>query len=211
MRRSSAADLIYEYVKNQIATKRLYPGNRIVEEDIVRATGISRTAIRPALLRLKYEGLVEQQPHRGTFVARPSLEDLRYVCQTRTLLEVDAFRLAVLRRSEESLRAMERNLQRQVELEKKFTMAGYVEMNREFHGIISAAAGNPYYEKYLNELQNKVSTYLLFWERTVGSGNSLETHRQIYEAFRDRDAEKGVTALMADICLFEEGVWPRHN
>ncbi len=208
MKKDSAVDIIYEYVKNQIATRQLYPGNRIGEEEIARATGISRTAIRPALLRLKYEGLVEQKPYRGTFVARPSTEDLHYVCQTRALLELDAFRMAITRRSEESLRTMEHVLAQQEEVEKKFRMTEYVELNHRFHSIIAAESGNPYYEKYLNELQNKISTYLLFWDRSDDGANSLETHRRIYEALRDRDEAKGIAALKRDLGLFEDGVYP---
>lgn len=49
--------------------------------------GTSRTSIRPALLRLKYEGLVEMIPNRGAFVAKPNEEDLRQVYRVREVLE----------------------------------------------------------------------------------------------------------------------------
>lgn len=211
MKKDTASDIVYEYVKNQIATRQLYPGNRLGEEELARATGISRTGIRSALLRLKYEGLVEQVPYRGAFIATPSEEDLFYVCQTRTLLELDAFRMAVSRRSEESLQEMEEVLKWQAEVEENFRMTDYAEVNHQFHSIIAAESGNPYYEKYLNELQNKIDTYLLFLDRSVRGANSLETHRRIYEALRDRDVEKGIAALKQDMGLFEDGVYPENK
>ena len=95
MRENSPVDQAYSYIKKLIVTKTLYPGNRIVEEDISRETGISRTPIRTALLRLSYEGMVEQQPNRGSFVAKPSMTDLDQVYELRVLLEVGAFRAAI--------------------------------------------------------------------------------------------------------------------
>ena len=71
MKQGNPADIVYEYVKNQIVTRSLYPGNRIVEEDLARETGVSRTPIRSALVRLAYEGLVVQQPNKGSFVRDP--------------------------------------------------------------------------------------------------------------------------------------------
>ena len=72
-------------------------------------------------------------------------------------------------------------------------------------------AQNAYYEKYLNELYNKVGTYLLFWDSSTTNTLSLETHELIYEAFRNRDEKKGVKALLEDIQLAEDSVRESHQ
>ena len=69
MKQGNPADIVYDYIKNQIVTKAIYPGTRIVEEDLVRETGVSRTPVRSALMRLAYDGLIQQQPNRGAVVA----------------------------------------------------------------------------------------------------------------------------------------------
>lgn len=204
MKQGNPADIVYEYVKNQIVTKSLYPGNRIVEEDLARETGVSRTPIRSALVRLAYEGLVVQQPNKGSFVAKPSATDLRQVYETRAVLEVGAFRAALHRRSDESIHLMEENMEKQRQLGPLFNMSDYVGVNREFHWIITMEAQNAYYEKYLNELHNRVATYLLFWDNSTTNEFSLETHQKILDAFRDRDEEKGVQALLEDIGSAED-------
>ena len=160
MKQGNPADIVYDYIKNQIVTKAIYPGTRIVEEDLVRETGVSRTPVRSALMRLAYDGLIQQQPNRGAVVAKPSATDLRQVYEARAVLEVGAFRAAVHRRSDESVLQMEQSLQKQQDLTNLFNMTEYVRLNREFHWIITMEAQNAYYEKYLNELQNKVATYL---------------------------------------------------
>lgn len=206
MKQGNPADIVYDYIKNQIVTKAIYPGTHIVEEDLVRETGVSRTPVRSALMRLAYDGLIQQQPNRGAVVAKPSATDLRQVYEARAVLEVGAFRAAVHRRSDESVLQMEQNLQKQQDLTNLFNMTEYVRLNREFHWIITMEAQNAYYEKYLNELQNKVATYLLFWDSSTTNSLSLDLHLRIFEAFRDRDEQKGVLALMEDLQLAEECV-----
>lgn len=206
MKQGNPADIVYDYIKNQIVTKAIYPGTHIVEEDLVRETGVSRTPVRSALMRLAYDGLIQQQPNRGAVVAKPSATDLRQVYEARAVLEVGAFRAAVHRRSDESVLQMEQNLQKQQDLTNLFNMTEYVRLNREFHWIITMEAQNAYYEKYLNELQNKVATYLLFWDSSTTNSLSLDLHLRIFEAFRDRGEQKGVLALMEDLQLAEECV-----
>lgn len=206
MKQGNPADIVYDYIKNQIVTKAIYPGTHIVEEDLVRETGVSRTPVRSALMRLAYDGLIQQQPNRGAVVAKPSATDLRQVYEARAVLEVGAFRAAVHRRSDVSVLQMEQNLQKQQDLTNLFNMTEYVRLNREFHWIITMEAQNAYYEKYLNELQNKVATYLLFWDSSTTNSLSLDLHLRIFEAFRDRDEQKGVLALMEDLQLAEECV-----
>lgn len=206
MKQGNPADIVYDYIKNQIVTKAIYPGTRIVEEELVLETGVSRTPVRSALMRLAYDGLIQQQPNRGAVVAKPSATDLRQVYEARAVLEVGAFRAAVHRRSDESVLQMDQNLQKQQDLTNLFNMTEYVQLNREFHWIITMEAQNAYYEKYLNELQNKVATYLLFWDSSTTNSLSLDLHLRIFEAFRDRDEQKGVLALMEDLQLAEECV-----
>lgn len=99
MKKAKPQDIVYQYVKNQIIGKSMFPGNRIIEDDIIRETGTSRTSIRPALLRLKYEGLVEMSP-TGGLCGKPSEEDLRQVYRVREVLEHGMLEDAIRHRTE---------------------------------------------------------------------------------------------------------------
>ena len=193
MKKAKPQDIVYQYVKNQIIGKSMFPGNRIIEDDIIRETGTSRTSIRPALLRLKYEGLVEMIPNRGAFVAKPSEEDLRQVYRVREVLEH-----AIRHRTEAQLRAMEENLKAQEVLTQHYSRQEYVTLNHTFHWLVVEASANKYYEKYLNELYNKINTYVIFYDQS-SDNNSIVSHTMIYEALRDRDLEKGLLGLREDI------------
>ena len=192
MKKAKPQDIVYHYVKNQIVGKSMFPGNRIIEDDIIRETGTSRTSIRPALLRL------EMIPNRGAFVAKPSEEDLRQVYRVREVLECGMMEDAIRHRTEAQLRAMEKSLKDQEVLTQHYSRQEYVTMNHVFHWLVVEASANKYYEKYLNELYNKINTYMIFYDQS-SDNNSIVSHTMIYEALRDRDLEKGLAGIREDI------------
>ena len=198
MKKAKPQDIVYQYVKNQIIGKSMFPGNRIIEDDIIRETGTSRTSIRPALLRRKYEGLVEMIPNRGACVAKPSEEDLRQVYRVREVLEHGMLEDAIRHRTEAQLRAMEENLKAQEVLTQHYSRQEYVTLNHTFHWLVVEASANKYYEKYLNELYNKINTYVIFYDQS-SDNNYIVSHTMIYEALRDRDLEKALLGLREDI------------
>ena len=201
--KTTPADKVYDYIKEQIVTRRLYPGNRIIEEDVAQILGVSRTPIRTALSRLAHDGLVQQIPNRGSYVTKPSEEDFRSVFEARKLVETEAFRKALHSHTDGTVELLKENLKRQEALEKRFDLNEYVSLNRTFHLLLTRDAGNPYYEKYLDELYNRISTYLLFWDTSSDNSRSLASHKKIFAAFCEQNEEEGVRALLEDIGLGE--------
>lgn len=196
----SPANQVYTYIRNQIATRQIYPGNRIVEEDVAKKLGVSRTPIRTAFSRLNYEGLIDLVPNKGAFVAMPTVQDLKNVYEMRGLLEVQAFRNAVkCGVSEECKEKMRENLQKQAQLQGRFDLSVYANLNREFHMLIAEQSGNPYCEKFLRELHNKTNASILFLDTSSNNDASLQNHSNIFRALCDRDEEAGVAAIRADL------------
>lgn len=54
----------------------LRPGERIDQDAVAEQLGVSRLPVREALIGLAQEGLIDNQPRRGAFVARFSKEDV---------------------------------------------------------------------------------------------------------------------------------------
>ena len=77
---------IYERVVSAILDHRLPPGTRIVEDKLASAFGVSRTRIRPVLVRLANEQVVTLTPNRGATIAQPSEQEAREVFEVRRLL-----------------------------------------------------------------------------------------------------------------------------
>ncbi len=62
---------VKQYISAQIATGALLPGQQLPgEHELCRLYDVSRTVIRQALNELGYEGLIDKQRGKGTFVAK---------------------------------------------------------------------------------------------------------------------------------------------
>lgn len=86
---------VVDNLRQAIVERRLAPGQRLIERELVELTGVSRTSVREALRELAVEGLVTAIPNKGTVVTNVSAEEARQLYQVRSVLEGLAARLFV--------------------------------------------------------------------------------------------------------------------
>ena len=82
-----AADVAYDAIETLLCTLQLEPGSPVVEAELAERTGLGRTPVREALLRMVSIGLIVQQPRRGLRVSNIDLAEHLDVIQTRRVLE----------------------------------------------------------------------------------------------------------------------------
>ncbi len=85
--KTRATEAAYDAIEQMIATLRLEPNQPIVESDLIQMTGLGRTPIREALMRLVASGLIEQQPRRGLRVSEIRIAEHLILIDTRRVLE----------------------------------------------------------------------------------------------------------------------------
>lgn len=83
----SAAERVSDLLREQIVDGALRSGTRLTEETISSSLGFSRNTIREAFALLTAERLVVRKPHRGVFVATPTIADVRDLYHARLVLE----------------------------------------------------------------------------------------------------------------------------
>lgn len=198
MMKKGQADIAYEYLKEAIINKVFFPGNRLIEEDIVRETGVSRTSVRTALNRLRYEGIVEGTPIRGMMVTRFHPNDIKSVFQIRESLEVGAFSLAIERISPAAVDRMREYNEELRKVSENFSISDFVKYNRSFHWEIALASGNRYYQKYLDEVYNTIAVCLLFYNSSMDDQRSVKLHEDLIRAIEEKDFMAGKQAIIAD-------------
>ena len=64
---------MYERMVSAILDHRLAPGTKLVEDRLAAAFGVSRTRVRPVLVRLANEQVVTITPNRGAAIAQPTV------------------------------------------------------------------------------------------------------------------------------------------
>lgn len=85
---------VAEWMSREIRDGSYVPGQRLVEADLVAASGASRAMVRAALHRLSVEGLVTVEPFRGASVRRFAPDEIVGLYRIREVLEGLAARLA---------------------------------------------------------------------------------------------------------------------
>ena len=64
----TAAERAARYVRRLVFDGHLRPHDRVPQDDVAAALGLSRIPVREALIALEREGWVRIEPHRGAFV-----------------------------------------------------------------------------------------------------------------------------------------------
>lgn len=161
------ARLVVDSLKQDIATGRLAPGERLPSEsELTRDHGVSRTVVREAVSRLRAEGLVVTYQGRGSFVTgtHPSQGEVaggadavgtllsgasaREVMELRLALEPEAAALAAARGR--GVRLVDEALSRLRDAVE--AGAGSVEEDWAVHAAVAAASGNRLLAGLLGEL-----------------------------------------------------------
>jgi DNA-binding GntR family transcriptional regulator len=80
-------------IRDEILAGGFEQGDHLVEAKIAEQLDISRGPVREAFKLLRAEGLLKEEPRRGTFVVSLSAEDVREIYGLRAALEAAAGRL----------------------------------------------------------------------------------------------------------------------
>lgn len=81
---------VYDHVCRAMLAGTLRAGARLSEQALARQTGVSRSPVREALIRLQAEGLIEHVPRLGASVRTPTPGDVDDVGSARRWLEAGA-------------------------------------------------------------------------------------------------------------------------
>ncbi|MCQ6556426.1 GntR family transcriptional regulator [Streptomyces sp. C10-9-1] len=85
--RTSTAERVADILRTRIAEGYFPPGERLSEEAIGRALGVSRNTLREAFRLLTHERLLVHELNRGVFVRVLAVQDVDDIYRTRHLVE----------------------------------------------------------------------------------------------------------------------------
>ncbi len=190
----AAQDVAFAWLKKHIVTLPRTEGSFLTEAEVCRATGMSRTPVREALLRLEADGFLQILPKKGAYVPPITEAEVEAIMQARELVEDFCVRRAVVL-ADVVAAELERLLKQQEEQQK--LPLEFIESDREFHRTIVRAANNPvlagFYES-LRDRQMRMGVHAIATsERRVG--NVLAEHRAIVEGVHSADPERAAAAM----------------
>ena len=94
LQRQTSTDTVYLKIRAKILDNEFRPGMQVLEQELVKLFGVSRTPVREAMIRLQNESLVDIIPRHGMRVRQVSIADMEEIYQILTSLEATAAQLA---------------------------------------------------------------------------------------------------------------------
>lgn len=160
-------------------------GDQLVEADLQKQFGISRSPLREAFRDLEKKGLVVIAPRRGTFVKRITRKEIEETFPLRAMLEGLAARLAKIRMTEAFLEEMEAALRGMEQAGERRDPKAYWQEHLAFHDCFIQASGNDKLIGILQNLRMHSMWYRLAYRYYQDDLESaLAVHRRIFEMIR---------------------------
>lgn len=162
-----------------------------MEEELAEQLGVSRGAVRGALLRLDHDGLVVRERNRGARVRRVTLEEAIEIVEARAVLESLAAGYAAVRRTDAQARALSRELAHMRALHAAGELLEMSDANHLLHRRILEMSGHGVAQEICRRLHSQT---VRFQFRTVlapgRAERSMAEHSRIVHAIveGDRDA-----------------------
>ena len=154
----TAEKLAESFLRSAIMRGLYRPGERLQQDEVARALGISRIPVRSGLRQLEEEGLITMSPHRGAIVTRHDPEQIAEIYELRVVLECYLLEHCMTRITPAEVAEL-RRLADEVEVP-----AGEVEtLSRRvgFYERLYGIAGRPQALKMVARLRAQVDRYLL--------------------------------------------------
>ncbi len=191
MTKMTQTELLYNTLKEKIDQGYYSPAESLPEVELSREYQVSRNTVKKALYMLENDFYVTIEPNKGAKVRSYSKQEVLEFLHLREVLEGFVMRLAIPCLSEKDIDELKDTLDKMAAKKEEGDLFGYSDLNRHFHAIIYRACPNRTAVSFTTSLKNQMKKYN---SKTVLVPNrcdrSLEEHRQIFEAVRNRDVER---------------------
>ncbi|MEN8154600.1 MAG: GntR family transcriptional regulator [Acidobacteriota bacterium] len=176
----SLKEQVYEYLREEIHSRRVMPGSAINMDATSRKLGISKTPLRDALIQLEMEGFVTILPRKGIFVNSLAIEDIKNIYQIIGSLESSALASFYKTKKDSDLDRMEILNNKMEQALKKNDFNLFYKYNLDYHNVFLNKSNNPELIKLVNILKKRLYDFPLQekwikeWEE-----ESIICHRKI--------------------------------
>jgi DNA-binding GntR family transcriptional regulator len=199
---------IYERMVATILDHRLPPGTKLVEDRLATAFGVSRTRIRPVLVRLANEQIVVLTPNRGATVAQPTEAEAREVFQVRRMIEPTLVGSFMAQASAEDITVLARCIAEEESARASGDQRRAIRLSGDFHLHIANASGHQTLGRILRELVSRTSLILMTYgvpvpQHSESAACACREHRALLDAIRLRDPREAARLMHAHLVQLE--------
>lgn len=187
IKKQTISDNISEYLRDQIMTRKLKEGDRIVECQIAKELGVSQAPVREALLQLEGMGLVKNKPYVGAYVLPIDMDVIQQAYELRNMLETYAVSLVIDKINEEEVARMEKHLQNMRDALARDDRRTIIDEDNQFHSVVVKHIGNPMLLKMWQMSSTQWASLTITYYDDMDY--IVESHVKIIECLRTKDLE----------------------
>ena len=200
---------IYERIVESVLDHRLSPGTRLTEDRLCGIFGVSRTRIKPILVRLANERIITLTHNRGASVSQPTQQESIEVFEVRRLIEP----VLVLRFIDNAQAHDIAHLSNMIAQENEAQRAGdwnkAVRLSGQFHLYIAEIAGHETFGRIMHELISRNSLIIMAWGsrdthvRSQHAACGCQEHKKLLDAIRLRDLHEAPKQMVDHLNTIE--------
>ena len=185
----SLSQSIARYLEEKIIEGKMEAGTRLVPEEIAESLKVSKSPVREALLNLQKEGLVNNVPRVGFFVADINMEDIDEIYPIRAALISLTIKIIIEKEYEPNfIKTLESFLTKMQKCVQQEDVEGYFHLNVELYNYYSESCPNC----RLNDMNNQLGKQVLRFRRLGMTPpgriqRSLELNQALVNAIKDRN------------------------
>lgn len=206
--RNSLVEQVYDFLKEQIQTKELMPGDRLNIEDIAKNFGVSRTPVREAINRLTQNGFVEQQHNVGPCVIQFTEEQADDLIEANSILfDYLFYELMEYGIPDNLLTELEEIVHDQEDADKKKDWKRSDRVAAQFHFTLISYLKNNTIKEFLASTQSKIDLFVSSYRSSDKyREKSLSDHMAILAALECNNVSLAKDLMRTHNTLAKESV-----
>ena len=191
---------VRDAILEEIASGAIAPGDRIIQEQIAQALGVSRQPVQQALVLLRNQGVLQDAPGRGLQVAPLDPAFVQHMYDIRAVIEGLAARRAAEAGAERAAKAGPALIEAGRKAVAAGSVAKMIAADMRFHEFIYGLSCNPLIAPLLE-------THLTYTQRVMGEvliqdekpRDIWDQHEAILKAITKGDGEKAEALVRAHL------------
>jgi DNA-binding GntR family transcriptional regulator len=186
----SLSQSIARFLEEKIIEGKMEAGKRLVPDEIAESLKVSKSPVREALLNLQKEGLVNNVPRVGFFVADINMEDIDEIYPIRAALISLTIKLIIEKEYEPNfIKTLESFLTEMQKCVRKEDLEGYYRLNVQLYNYYSEACPNCRLNAMTHQLGKQVLRFRRLGMTSPGRiQRSLELNQALVNAIKERHA-----------------------
>lgn len=187
-------------LREAIISGHFKAGARLVETDLCKQLGVSRTSVREAIRVLSSEKLLILVPNKGPSVADISAEEATQIYHVRKMLEGEAAALAAKNGTPDDIAEMKRALESFEQAVRDGDAGARISATSEFYEAIIRRSGNQVIGDLIHGLLARVNVLRARTMSIPGRAqHSASELRKIYEAIAAHDVRGARAAAVEHV------------